>query len=650
MSARARIWPHSSMRQACPAKAGLTKWSEGREGDEPALAQAWHEEMNPPAKKSRVSAGHRGDRIRFFDDRQKNLENVKPCKEPYFDTAFERASTCDIKQGDVFNERSPMSFPREGLPLIKMTNFRVKQEDDFGQSWVQEGIYAMKVDSEKRNVSVSLEEEMAEDEDDDKENSQEGMVSPADIAKVDSRKRKIASVESIEVVATSDETVEFPFKQRKKFTKEDESKLNYGNFEYEVQALYNTGNDCSWAYVYWLEWQPNTGSEVDLEKLGNCGDKIEELRERNSAFDAIEENLKAKNVSSTYRRLAISAKTLPKNENFFWHLADIEYEHRKSHSTLNVGNIHYANWYAKPVRRGRLLRTFDFKYISKSELSPEAVLYLRSSERRSMNQKNCSCISKEQLARLENMDDATRIENITLKSCADVSTCVDRADGDRSPCGNFCGCLNDTTMVEDERVDQVQFLHYDADGRLGMPDVLSSKVLIAVECTDHCGCGPSCHTKVVQNGSKQTLVLFYENPETGWGVRAAADIRKGDFVTEYLGKIVTEKEFCDSGNSSIFCMTTLRGLNIDATHHGNISRFVNHMCDPNLAMVEVLCEEHICLPRAALFALRDIKAGEALGFNYWPEMIGDTRKSKRTSTRCTCASPNCYKYLPTSDK
>merc|ERR1712071_604812 len=56
---------------------------------------------------------------------------------------------------------------------------------------------------------------------------------------------------------------------------------------------------------------------------------------------------------------------------------------------------------------------------------------------------------------------------------------------------------------------------------------------------------------------------------------------------------------------------------IDAARMGNASHFINHSCDPNLAVFAVWSN---CLdpnmPRLALFTQRDIQSGEELTFDY----------------------------------
>lgn len=53
---------------------------------------------------------------------------------------------------------------------------------------------------------------------------------------------------------------------------------------------------------------------------------------------------------------------------------------------------------------------------------------------------------------------------------------------------------------------------------------------------------------------------------------------------------------------------------IDARFYGNISRFLNHMCDPNLFACRVFTtHQDLRFPHIAFFASESIMAGEELG-------------------------------------
>lgn len=55
---------------------------------------------------------------------------------------------------------------------------------------------------------------------------------------------------------------------------------------------------------------------------------------------------------------------------------------------------------------------------------------------------------------------------------------------------------------------------------------------------------------------------------------------------------------------------------IDARYYGNISRFINHLCDPNIIPVRVfMLHQDLRFPRIAFFSSRDIFTGQELGWD-----------------------------------
>ena len=84
------------------------------------------------------------------------------------------------------------------------------------------------------------------------------------------------------------------------------------------------------------------------------------------------------------------------------------------------------------------------------------------------------------------------------------------------------------------------------------------------------------------------------------------------------------------------------GFSIDAQWYGNVARFLNHSCDPNLIKQTVFVESHdVRGPRVAFFALFDIPAREELTYDY-----GYTPGSVDGKTLpCLCGAADCRKFL-----
>jgi len=147
------------------------------------------------------------------------------------------------------------------------------------------------------------------------------------------------------------------------------------------------------------------------------------------------------------------------------------------------------------------------------------------------------------------------------------------------------------------------------------------------ECNKKCECSSSCTNRVVQHGSK-VKVCIYKSKFPGWALKTCQTIDKGQFVGIYVGEIITVKEHNQrlrNSSSSIDYTWKLDFNNtknficvVDSTHYGNFTRFINHSCKANLSVyfVWINCLDKY-LPYLALFANRNILAGEQLTIDYF---------------------------------
>lgn len=168
---------------------------------------------------------------------------------------------------------------------------------------------------------------------------------------------------------------------------------------------------------------------------------------------------------------------------------------------------------------------------------------------------------------------------------------------------------------------------------------LNPGVCVVHECNRRCPCSRTdCGNSVVRKGCPYPLVLFKTFNGCGWGVRTTVEIAEGSYVLTYTGEIITAAEKKRRSSLYVFApnedQTKEEGcLFIDALNKGNLSRFVNHSCDPNIRVVKVFTDfADERLPKIVFFANRTIQPGEELSINY-----GEAYQL----ARCKCGRKGC---------
>ncbi|KAM7000651.1 histone-lysine N-methyltransferase, H3 lysine-36 specific [Tautogolabrus adspersus] len=157
-----------------------------------------------------------------------------------------------------------------------------------------------------------------------------------------------------------------------------------------------------------------------------------------------------------------------------------------------------------------------------------------------------------------------------------------------------------------------------------------------------CAAGERCQNQAFTK-REYTNVEIYRTLSCGWGLRGMSDIKKGAFVSEYVGEVIDEEEcrarirHAQENDICNFYMLTLdKDRIIDAGPKGNQARFMNHSCQPNCETQKWTVNGDT---RVGLFALQDIPQGEELKFNYNLECLGNGK------TACKCGAPNCSGFL-----
>lgn len=126
----------------------------------------------------------------------------------------------------------------------------------------------------------------------------------------------------------------------------------------------------------------------------------------------------------------------------------------------------------------------------------------------------------------------------------------------------------------------------------------------------------------------------------GKGVFAVQDLAEGETLIEYVGEIINWKEALrrhphdpkDPNHTFYFHIDEEHV--IDAKHGGNSSRWINHSCKPN-------CEADEEGGRVFIKALRNIKAGEELFYDYGLIIDAPYTKKLLAEYPCWCGAKNC---------
>lgn len=126
----------------------------------------------------------------------------------------------------------------------------------------------------------------------------------------------------------------------------------------------------------------------------------------------------------------------------------------------------------------------------------------------------------------------------------------------------------------------------------------------------------------------------------GNGVFASRKIPAGARIIEYQGKRITdkqaEKRFGQDPENPYhtFFFSLEGGKLIDGGDEGNDARWINHSCEPN-------CEAQEEKGRVYIHALRDIKRGEELNYDYGLVIDDKLTKALKKAYECRCGNPSC---------
>jgi uncharacterized protein len=129
----------------------------------------------------------------------------------------------------------------------------------------------------------------------------------------------------------------------------------------------------------------------------------------------------------------------------------------------------------------------------------------------------------------------------------------------------------------------------------------------------------------------------------GRGMFASKAIPKGTRVIEYVGERITKAEGWRrelarqerakrGGDGCIYIFELNTKVDIDGSVLWNSARYINHSCDPN-------CESQVVRGRVWIVAIRDIRPGEELSYDYYYDF------DHYHEHPCRCGARDCAGYI-----
>ncbi|KAK1365910.1 histone-lysine N-methyltransferase, H3 lysine-9 specific SUVH1-like [Heracleum sosnowskyi] len=191
------------------------------------------------------------------------------------------------------------------------------------------------------------------------------------------------------------------------------------------------------------------------------------------------------------------------------------------------------------------------------------------------------------------------------------------------------------------------------------PGVLVSRKTMIHECGSSCLCPLTCRNRVTQAGLKVRLEVF-KTKNRGWGLRSWDPIRSGQFICVHGGEVIDTSKTIELGSEEdthfIFDSTRIYpslkclpdgnpgvpfSLVLNAYSFGNVARFMNHSCSPNVFWQPVLRENNNeSYLGIAFYALGHISPLQELTFDY-----GVAQENTQMKKNCLCGSSQCRGFF-----
>lgn len=188
----------------------------------------------------------------------------------------------------------------------------------------------------------------------------------------------------------------------------------------------------------------------------------------------------------------------------------------------------------------------------------------------------------------------------------------------------------------------LEFPYINLHGREVHRHIHSQKM---IECGPACTCDKNCLNRLTQK-KKTVKVCVFKTENRGWGLKATEEIKARSFIGQYTGEVLRSSDV-EKREESMYLFEVNSEehddpITIDAKKHGNVTRFINHSCEPNTHVRYVNFhggkpeQEKICI-----FSSKIIKKGEEITISY----TGGQKKREYSSVKCQCGAAKCNGLL-----
>ncbi|KAI9989674.1 hypothetical protein PInf_019959 [Phytophthora infestans] len=204
-----------------------------------------------------------------------------------------------------------------------------------------------------------------------------------------------------------------------------------------------------------------------------------------------------------------------------------------------------------------------------------------------------------------------------------------------------------TTMMASAKAQKDKEQHVDSENQHDIERIVYCgegcyNRMLFISCSDETCSAPDpsvCSNRAIKRRQLKSMRVEYIPGGPGFGLITNEDINAGEFVIEYVGEVIDDKEcerrmitYRDNGEVNFYMMELEKNIVIDAKYRSNDSRFINHSCDPNSVTQKWNVDG---MQRIGIFARRNIAPNEEITIDYNFSHFGEAADCRCGSTACT---------------